>query len=65
MKLQLCLAILLFPAIALADSSAIIIQGIGGSDEWDMKFSKWAVQCASTIWRVNAPLVGTMTALIA
>jgi len=33
---------LLFPAIALADSSAIIIQGIGGSDEYDMKFSKWA-----------------------
>jgi len=42
MKLSICLAILLFPAIALADSSAIIIQGIGPSEEFDKKFSKWA-----------------------
>ena len=44
MKLHICLAILLlFPAIAFADSSAIIVQGIAGSDEFDAKFSKWAV----------------------
>lgn len=42
MRLKICLAILLFPAIALADSSAIIIQGIGPSDEYDKKFSRWA-----------------------
>jgi hypothetical protein len=38
----ICLAILLFPALALADSSAIIVQGLGPSDEYDKKFTKWA-----------------------
>lgn len=42
MRLNICLAILLFPAIALADSSAIIVQGIAPSDEYDKKFAKWA-----------------------
>jgi hypothetical protein len=42
MKLHICLAVLLFPVIALADSSAIIIQGLGNSDEYDKKFTKWA-----------------------
>jgi hypothetical protein len=46
MKLRICLAILLFPllipAFAFADSSAIIIQGIAGADEFDAKYSKWA-----------------------
>lgn len=42
MKLHICLVILLFPALAFADSSAIIIQGIAPSDEFDAKFSKWA-----------------------
>ena len=40
-RFYLCLVILLFPVIALADSSAIIIQGIGGSDELEKKFTKW------------------------
>jgi hypothetical protein len=43
---HVCLAILLFPllipALAFADSSAIIIQGIAGSDEFDAKYMKWA-----------------------
>jgi hypothetical protein len=49
MKLNICLAILLFPVIALADSSAIIIQGIGNSDEYDKKFSKWATGIQSAL----------------
>jgi len=44
MKLRICLAILLFPAIALADSSAVIIQGVGGSEEIEARFSKWAAE---------------------
>ncbi len=42
MKLHICLAILLFPAFAFADSSAIIIQGLAPSDEYEAKFHKWA-----------------------
>jgi hypothetical protein len=49
MKLNLCLAILLFPAIALADSSAIIVQGLGQSEEYDKKFSKWATGIQSAL----------------
>ena len=37
----LCLVILLFPVIAWADSSALIIQGIGGSEQHEKKFEKW------------------------
>lgn len=42
MKLGICLALLLFPAIAFADSSAMIIQGVAPSDEYEAKFTKWA-----------------------
>jgi hypothetical protein len=43
MKLRLALGILLLlPAMAFADSAAIIIQGPGGSDEYEAKFAKWA-----------------------
>jgi len=49
MRLQICLAILLFPVIALADSSAIIIQGLGPSDEYDKKFTKWATETQNAL----------------
>jgi len=49
MKLQVCLAILLFPVIALADSSAIIIQGLGPSDDYDKKFTKWATETQNAL----------------
>ena len=49
MRLKICLAILLFPAIALADSSAIIIQGLGPSDEYDKKFTKWAAETQTAL----------------
>ena len=39
---RLCAFLLLFPVIAMADSSALIIQGVGGSDEHEKKFSQWA-----------------------
>ena len=39
---RLCAFLLLFPVIALADSSALIIQGVGGSDEHEKKFAKWS-----------------------
>ena len=32
----------LFPIAALADSSALIVQGPGGSDEYEKKFTKWS-----------------------
>ena len=32
----------LFPVIALADSTALIIQGVGGSDAHEKKFAKWS-----------------------
>jgi len=40
-RICLCLIVLLFPIIAQANSSALIIQGIGGSEELDKKFVKW------------------------
>jgi hypothetical protein len=40
--LFLSLIILLFPLLAFADSAALIIQGIGGSDEHEKKFAKWS-----------------------
>jgi hypothetical protein len=40
-RFYLCLVILLFPVIAWADSSALVIQGIGGSEELEKKFEKW------------------------
>jgi hypothetical protein len=49
MRLRICLAILLFPAIALADSSAIIIQGLGPSDDYDKKFTKWATETQNAL----------------
>jgi len=39
---RLCAFLVLFPVIALADSSALIIQGVGGSDEHEKKFAKWS-----------------------
>jgi hypothetical protein len=42
LRICLCLAMVLFPVIAFADSSAIIIQGIGQSDDFDKKYTKWA-----------------------
>jgi len=42
MKLTLLLAfILLLPAMALADSSALILTGVAGSPEHAEKFTKW------------------------
>src|SRR5437016_5710568 len=42
MKLRLLAAVVLFlPALAFADSSALIIQGVAGSPEHEMKFNKW------------------------
>ena len=42
MKLRLLLAfILLLPAVALADSSALILTGVAGSPEHAEKFTKW------------------------
>jgi hypothetical protein len=38
----LCTLVLLFPLIAFADSSALIIQGVAGSDDLEKKFTKWA-----------------------
>jgi len=40
-RFYLCLVILMFPVIAWADSSALIIQGIGGSEQLEKKFEKW------------------------
>jgi len=42
--LYLCLALLilpLFPRVGWADSSALIIQGVAGSDDLEKKFTKW------------------------
>jgi len=36
-----CLVILLFPALAWADMSALIIQGVGGSEQIEKKLEKW------------------------
>src|SRR5688572_33187355 len=36
-----CLVILLFPALAWADMSALIIQGVGGSETIEKKLEKW------------------------
>lgn len=41
--LSIGVAALLFPVIAAADSSALIIAGIGGSPEHEAKFTKWSV----------------------
>jgi hypothetical protein len=43
-RFYLCLAILLFPVMALADSSALIIQGSPGSEDHEKKFTKWATE---------------------
>jgi hypothetical protein len=40
-RFYLCLIALLFPAFAWADSSALIIQGIAGSEQLEKKFTKW------------------------
>jgi hypothetical protein len=43
-RLYLCLALLmlpLFPRAGWADSSALIIQGVAGSDDLEKKFTKW------------------------
>ncbi|HZI51465.1 MAG TPA: hypothetical protein VFE29_06555 [Terriglobia bacterium] len=36
-----CLVVLLFPALAWADMSALIIQGVGGSETIEKKLEKW------------------------
>lgn len=36
-----CLVILLFPTLAWADMSALIIQGVGGSEQIEKKLEKW------------------------
>jgi hypothetical protein len=44
MKLRLLLGFaLLLPSVAFADSSALIIQGVAGSPEHEIKFNKWTV----------------------
>ncbi len=40
-RFYLCLIALLFPVFAWADSSALIIQGIAGSEQLEKKFTKW------------------------
>jgi hypothetical protein len=47
-RFYLCLLILLFPIVAWADSSALIIQGIAGSDELEKKFTKWGTATRDT-----------------
>jgi len=45
LRFYLCLAILLLPLFSMAawaDSSALIIQGVAGSDDLEKKFTKWA-----------------------
>jgi hypothetical protein len=45
LRFYLCLVILLFPLFsvaAFADTSALIIQGVAGSDDHEKKFTKWA-----------------------
>jgi hypothetical protein len=37
----LCLVTLLFPVMAWADTSALIIQGAGGAEQFEKKFEKW------------------------
>jgi Peptidase C13 family len=48
-RLCLCLIALLFPVIAQANSSALIIQGIGGSEELEKKFTKWGTATRDTL----------------
>ena len=43
-RFYVCLVILMFPLAAWADSSALIIQGPGGSDEFQKKFEKWGAE---------------------
>ena len=40
--LWLCVFFVLFPVFAFGDSSAVIIQGVAGSDDHEKKFTKWA-----------------------
>jgi HPt (histidine-containing phosphotransfer) domain-containing protein len=40
--LWLCIFFVFFPVIAFADSSALIIQGVAGSEDHEKKFEKWA-----------------------
>ena len=40
-RFTFCLVILLFPVIAWADSSALIIQGVGGTEQIEKKFETW------------------------
>lgn len=42
LKFYLCLALLLIPVAAWADSSALIIQGVGGDEALEKKFTKWS-----------------------
>lgn len=48
-RLCLCLIALVFPVIAQANSSALIIQGIGGSEELEKKFTKWGTATRDTL----------------
>ena len=45
----LCLFILLLPVAAWADSTALVIQGIAGSDDLEKKFTKWGVATRDTL----------------
>jgi hypothetical protein len=40
--LWLCVFVVFFPVIAFGDSSAVIIQGVAGSEDHEKKFTKWA-----------------------
>ena len=48
-RFYLCLVILLFPVMAWADSSALIIQGIGGSEQLEKKFEKWGASARDVL----------------
>ena len=47
--LMAALTVVLFPRIARADSSALIIQGIAGSEEQELKFGKWGADTAAVL----------------
>jgi hypothetical protein len=43
------LFILLFPVIAWADSSALVIRGVGGSEQLEKKFEKWGASTSDVL----------------
>jgi hypothetical protein len=45
----LLVVVLLMPSLALADSSALILRGVGGDDEHDKKFEKWTTGTAKAL----------------